>query len=128
MGLFNIGGEPYFMYQGYFDTDFDKYTEDAVAIFGASGLTTVFENLEGFPMDWKTNAPAFVKYRARPSCPKLSGIRRVSVCQRRRSQESAQSKERAIRHARPDAVTRNGCIGQDLRISATPADRSSNPE
>src|SRR5437763_7847896 len=60
--LFNIGGEPYFMYQGYFDTDFDKYTEDSVAIFGASGLTTVFENLEGFPTDWKTNAPAFVKY------------------------------------------------------------------
>jgi hypothetical protein len=60
--LFNIGGEPYFMYQGYFDTDFDKYTEDAVAIFGASGLTTVFENLEGFPMDWKTNVPAFVKF------------------------------------------------------------------
>jgi hypothetical protein len=60
--VFNIGGEPYFMYQGYFDTDFDKYTEDAVAIFGASGLTTVFENLEDFPTDWKTNAPAFVKY------------------------------------------------------------------
>ena len=37
---YNIGGGPYFMYQGYFDTDFDKYTEDAVAIFGASGLTT----------------------------------------------------------------------------------------
>src|SRR5215208_8384355 len=31
--LFNIGGEPYFMYQGIFDTDFDKYTEDAVALF-----------------------------------------------------------------------------------------------
>ena len=60
--LFNIGGETYFMYQGYFDTDFDKYTEDAVAIFGSSGLTTTFENLEGFPMDWKTNARAFVKF------------------------------------------------------------------
>jgi hypothetical protein len=60
--LFNAGGDLYFMYQGYFDTDFDKYTEDAVAIFGSSGLTTVFENLEGFPADWKTNAPAFVKY------------------------------------------------------------------
>jgi hypothetical protein len=60
--LFNIGGDPYFMYQGYFDTDFDKYTEDAVAIFGASGINTVFENLEGFPTDWKTNAPAFIKY------------------------------------------------------------------
>ena len=60
--VFNIGGEPYFMYQGIFDTDFDKYTEDAVAIFGASGLTTVFENLEGFPTDWQTNAPAFIKF------------------------------------------------------------------
>src|SRR4029077_5889388 len=36
--------------------------EDAVSIFAASGLNTVFENLEGFPKDWKTNAPAFVKF------------------------------------------------------------------
>ena len=28
--LFNIGSDTYFMYQGIFDTDFDKYTEDAV--------------------------------------------------------------------------------------------------
>ena len=27
--LFNIGKDTYFMYQGIFDTDFDKYTEDA---------------------------------------------------------------------------------------------------
>ena len=47
--LFPIKGETYFMYQGIFDTDFDKYTEDAVAIFAISGLNTVFENLEGFP-------------------------------------------------------------------------------
>ena len=60
--LFNIGGETYFMYQGIFDTDFDKYTEDAVALFASLGVNTVFENLEGFPMDWKTNAPAFVKF------------------------------------------------------------------
>ena len=60
--LFNIGGEPYFMYQGIFDTDFDKYTEDAVALFSSLGVNTTFENLEGFPMDWKTNAPAFVKF------------------------------------------------------------------
>jgi hypothetical protein len=50
------------MYQGIFDTDFDKYTEDAVSLFGATGIDTVFENLEGFPKDWKTNAPAFVKF------------------------------------------------------------------
>src|SRR5215207_7601899 len=57
--LFNTGGETYFMYQGVFDTDFDKYTEDAVALFTSSGITTVFTKLEGFPEDWKTNAPAF---------------------------------------------------------------------
>src|SRR5712675_3101529 len=31
--LFNIGQDTYFMYQGIFDTDFDKYTEDAVSLF-----------------------------------------------------------------------------------------------
>ena len=51
-----------FMYQGIFDTDFDKYTEDAVALFRRAGVDTVFENLEGFPMDWKTNAAAFIEF------------------------------------------------------------------
>jgi hypothetical protein len=60
--LFDIGKETYFMYQGIFDTDFDKYTEDAVALFSQYGLNTVFENLEGFPEDWKTNTPAFVRF------------------------------------------------------------------
>ena len=67
--LLPVNGETYFMYQGIFDTDFDKYTEDAVALFGATGITTVFENLEGFPMDWKTNAPAFVKFVREHQCP-----------------------------------------------------------
>lgn len=60
--LFPIKGETYFMYQGIFDTDFDKYTEDAVALFTQAGLNTVFENLEGFPKDWKTNPDAFVRF------------------------------------------------------------------
>ena len=60
--LFDIGQDIYFMYQGIFDTDFDKYTEDAVSLFSKYGLNTVFENLEGFPEDWKTNAPAFVRF------------------------------------------------------------------
>jgi hypothetical protein len=60
--LFDIGKETYFMYQGIFDTDFDKYTEDAVALFSKYGLNTVFENLEGFPDDWKTNTPAFIDF------------------------------------------------------------------
>ena len=60
--LFPIKGETYFMYQGIFDTDFDKYTEDAVALFTKLGVNTVFENLDGFPKDWKTNAPAFIQF------------------------------------------------------------------
>ncbi|WP_254330686.1 hypothetical protein [Corallococcus exiguus] len=57
-----------FMYQGIFDTDFDKYTEDAVVLFTKSGINTAFENLEGFPLDWKTNAPAFVKFLRDHQC------------------------------------------------------------
>ena len=67
--LFPIKGDTYFMYQGIFDTDFDKYTEDAIALFGATGVTTVFENLEGFPKDWQTNAPAFIKFVREHQCP-----------------------------------------------------------
>ena len=60
--LFPINGETYFMYQGIFDTDFDKYTEDAVQLFSLTGLNTVFENLEGFPEDWKENPQAFIEF------------------------------------------------------------------
>jgi len=67
--LFDIGKDKYFMYQGIFDTDFDKYTEDAIALFATAGLNTVFENLEGFPDDWKTNPPAFVKFVREHQCP-----------------------------------------------------------
>ncbi len=59
--MFPIRDELYFMYQGIFDTDFDKYTEDAVELFKLSGINTVFENLEGFPEDWKTNPAAFIR-------------------------------------------------------------------
>jgi hypothetical protein len=67
--LFPIKGDTYFMYQGIFDTDFDKYTEDAVTLFSATGITTVFENLEDFPKDWKANPAAFVKFVREHQCP-----------------------------------------------------------
>jgi hypothetical protein len=67
--MFPINGETYFMYQGIFDTDFDKYTEDAVALFTATGISTVFENLDGFPQDWKSNVPAFIKFVREHQCP-----------------------------------------------------------
>src|SRR6476659_10068609 len=60
--LFDVGSGLHFMYQGIFDTDFDKYLEDAIALFNSTGVTTVFTNLEGFPMDWKTNPDAFVNF------------------------------------------------------------------
>src|SRR5438045_7440774 len=67
--LFEIKGETYFMYQGIFDTDFDKYTEDAVYLFTKLGVRTVFENLEGFPDRCQTNAPAFIKFVREHQCP-----------------------------------------------------------
>ncbi|HEY1880972.1 MAG TPA: hypothetical protein VGG68_13675 [Caulobacteraceae bacterium] len=60
--LFPIGSDLYFMYQGIFDTDFDKYMDDALALFLSTGINTVFLNLEGFPEDWKDNLPAVVRY------------------------------------------------------------------
>jgi hypothetical protein len=58
-----------FMYQGIFDTDFDKYLEDAVSLFIKTGVETVFVNLEGFPEDWKTNMPALVQFFRDHQCP-----------------------------------------------------------
>jgi hypothetical protein len=60
--LFDIGSGPHFMYQGIFDTDFDKYIEDAIELFNQTGITTVFTNLEGWPEDWRTNIPAVAKF------------------------------------------------------------------
>ena len=68
--LFDTGNGTHFMYQGIFDTDFDKYLEDAVALFLKTGITTVFVNLEGWPEDWKTNLQsvvAFFREHQRPS-------------------------------------------------------------
>lgn len=67
--LFDVGSGLHFQYQGIFDTDFDKYTEDAVQLFSATGITTVFTNLEGFPEDWKENPEAFIKFVRDHQCP-----------------------------------------------------------
>jgi hypothetical protein len=60
--LFDVGSGLHFMYQGIFDTDFDKYIEDAVALFNATGVVSVFTNFEGWPEDWRTNTPAVIKF------------------------------------------------------------------
>jgi len=60
--LFDVGSGLHFMYQGIFDTDFDKYVEDAITLFNSTGITTVFVNLEGWPEDWRTNTMAVIKF------------------------------------------------------------------
>jgi hypothetical protein len=60
--LFDVGSGLHFIYQGIFDTDFDKYLDDAIALFNKTGVTTVFTNLEGWPEDWRTNIPAVAKF------------------------------------------------------------------
>ena len=77
--LFEIEGATYFQYQGIFDTDFDKYTEDAVMLFSQSGITTTFENLEGIPRGLEGAPRRVRRVRACPPRPELRRVRRVSV-------------------------------------------------
>src|SRR5882757_3849285 len=67
--LFDVGSGLHFMYQGIFDTDFDKYIEDAIVLFNQTGITTVFTNLEGWPDDWRTNVTAVAKFFHEHQCP-----------------------------------------------------------
>jgi hypothetical protein len=67
--LFDVGSGLHFMYQGIFDTDFDKYLDDAVALFNKTGINTVFTNLEGWPEDWRTNLSAVSKFFHEHQCP-----------------------------------------------------------
>lgn len=67
--LFDVGSGLHFMYQGIFDTDFDKYIDDAIMLFNKTGITTVFVNLEGWPQDWRTNIPAVAKFFREHQCP-----------------------------------------------------------
>ena len=60
--IFPINGENYMMYQGIFDTDFDKYCEDASMLFGQTGIQSAFEALEGWPKDYATNPASIVQF------------------------------------------------------------------
>ncbi len=113
--LFDIGGDTYFMYQGIFDTDFDKYTEDAVALFGKYGITTIFENLEGFPADWKTNAPAFVEFVREHQRPSFLEYGEYPYVSARRDQEGAAAQAGVRPNARRDAVT-SAAVGPVLEL------------
>ncbi len=111
------------MYQGIFDTDFDKYTEDAIGLFTTLGVNTVFENLEGFPEDWKTNAPAFIKFvrdHQRPSFLEYGEYPFVSA---EEIKKALRLKAALLADARPDAVTGAGKPHARVRrYPAHPAD------
>jgi len=66
---FTIKGETYLMYQAIFDTDFDKYCEDASYLFGKTGIRATFEALEGWPADYATNPSSIVKFFREHQCP-----------------------------------------------------------
>ena len=103
--LFDIGKDTYFMYQGIFDTDFDKYTDDAVALFTKYGVNTVFENLEGFPEDWKTNVPAFIKFVREHQCPSFLEYGEYPYASADEIKKGAQAEAGLLRSARSDAVS-----------------------
>ena len=112
--LFPIKGDTYFMYQGIFDTDFDKYTEDAVTLFGITGLRTVFENLEDFPLDWQTNPAAFVNFVRDHQCPSFLEYAEYPYVSADRNQKSPHTESRVLDHAGSDAM-----ISRDTRSDRT---------
>jgi hypothetical protein len=67
--LFDVGSGLHFMYQGIFDTDLDKYLEDAIALFIKTGVAAVFVHLEGWPDDWRTNTAAVIAFFRDHECP-----------------------------------------------------------
>ena len=103
--LFDVGDGLTFQYQGIFDTDFDKYTEDAVQLFGQSGINTVFTNLEGFPEDWKENPDSFVKFVREHHFPSFLEYGEYPYVTADEVKKAFAPEGCVLRHARPDAVT-----------------------
>ena len=70
--LFPIKGETYFMYQGIFDTDFDKYTEDAVALFSSYGHQYGLRKPRRISRGLEDECPGVRQVRPRTSVPEFS--------------------------------------------------------
>ncbi len=73
--LFPIKGETYFMYQGIFDTDFDKYTEDAVALCLEVRHQHRLRKPRGLSCGLEDERFCVRQVRSRASVPELPGIR-----------------------------------------------------
>ena len=69
----------YFMYQGIFDTDFDKYTEDAVALFTQVRHQHGLREPRRLPRGLEDEPAGVHQVRPRAPVPELPGVRRVPV-------------------------------------------------
>ena len=78
--LFPIKGDTYFMYQGIFDTDFDKYTEDAVTLFWNHGSADSVRKSGGLPNGLAVKPRRLRQVCPRSSMPELPRIRGISLC------------------------------------------------
>ena len=81
--LFDIKGDTYFMYQGIFDTDFDKYTEDAVRS-SRRPASTRCSRISRLPGGLEDEPAGVHPVRARAPSPELHGIWRISRTSRPR--------------------------------------------
>ena len=57
------------MYQGIFDTDFDKYTEDAVALLGPPALVLYSKTSKASLKIGRPSSEEFVKFVREHQCP-----------------------------------------------------------
>ena len=67
--LFDIGSGPALPVPGHLRHRLRQVHRGRGALFSATGITTVFTNLEGFPEDWKENPEAFIKFVREHQCP-----------------------------------------------------------
>ena len=73
--LFPIKGDTYFMYQGIFDTDFDKYTEDAVNSIRGNRAQDRLRKPRRLPRRLANQCAGIRQVRPRTSVSELFGIR-----------------------------------------------------
>ncbi len=118
--LFKIGGDTYFMYQGIFDTDFDKYTEDAVAHLQLDRHHDDLHETRRLSGRLEDQRAGLHQVRARPSATQLSRVRGISVRIGARDQEGVAHEGGLLRHARRIAVMQLDDI-QHFLVTRTPA-------
>ena len=102
--LFDIGQDKYFMYQGIFDTDFDKYTEDAVAAVQGDWCRYDLRKARRVSHGLEDERTGVHQVRPRPSVSELPRVRRIPVRVSHRNQEGPRTEAGVLVHARPDAV------------------------